>query len=442
MEALESRLQKRMHVSLYALLFLTFLLGISVLLEGCTDSCETKVQYTFFEPVYTSFDEIQANTKIVAPQPIAAVGKIYVKDYYLFVNDPGKGIHIINNSNPASPQVKSFLNIPGNFDLAVKGNILYADSYIDLVAFDISNIDAIAEVSRLKNVFSYFSSDFGFSADPEKGIITDWQERKEVEVSKGDCTFQNRGPIMCYMGGVAAFDSRSFNESLAITPGNGSGPGVGGSMARFTISHDHLYALNLGSIIPFDVSTPTSPVAKEGKYVGWDIETIFPYGNHLFLGASSGMHIFNISNPAQPVGVSTYQHIRSCDPVVVQGKYAYVTLRSGTQCQGFTNQLEVIDIEDLTSPQLVKVYPMTNPFGLGIDNDLLFVCDGNDGLKVFLADDVMAIDQNLVAHYKSINAFDVIPLNNILIMIGLNGLYQYDYSDPQNISLLSHISIQ
>jgi hypothetical protein len=36
MEALETRLRKRIYVSLYALLFLTILLGVSVLLEGCS----------------------------------------------------------------------------------------------------------------------------------------------------------------------------------------------------------------------------------------------------------------------------------------------------------------------------------------------------------------------------------------------------------------------
>lgn len=35
METLENRLQKRVHLSLYAILFLTTLLALSVLLEGC-----------------------------------------------------------------------------------------------------------------------------------------------------------------------------------------------------------------------------------------------------------------------------------------------------------------------------------------------------------------------------------------------------------------------
>ena len=139
--------------------------------------------------------------------------------------------------------------------------------------------------------------------------------------------------------------------------------------------------------------------------------------------------------------ISTYQHVRSCDPVVVDDRYAYVTLRSGTECQGFTNQLEVIDVDNLESPQLVKVYPMTNPHGLGIDDNTLFICDGDDGLKAYDATDVNTIDQNMLAHYKDINAFDVIPFNDILMMIGSDGIFQYDYSNPEDIRLLSKIDI-
>ena len=85
---------------------------------------------------------------------------------------------------------------------------------------------------------------------------------------------------------------------------------------------------------------------------------------------------------------------------------------------------------------------MTNPKGVGIDNKKLFVCDGNDGLKVYDASDVMQIGSRMIAHFSNINSFDVIPFNNDLIMVGSDGLYQYDYSNVQNISLLSRIPVE
>lgn len=84
---------------------------------------------------------------------------------------------------------------------------------------------------------------------------------------------------------------------------------------------------------------------------------------------------------------------------------------------------------------------MTEPYGLGIDNKTLFVCDGPAGLKIFDATDPMQIDQHLLQNYTNLNAFDVIPFGNILIMIATDGIYQYNYSDLQNITQLSKIPI-
>ena len=81
------------------------------------------------------------------------------------------------------------------------------------------------------------------------------------------------------------------------------------------------------------------------------------------------------------------------------------------------------------------------PYGLGIDNNLLFVCDGSAGLKIYDASNPYNIDQHQLKVYTDIHAYDVIPLGDILIMTGNTGLFQYDYADPENISLISVIPI-
>ena len=239
-----------------------------------------------------------------------------------------------------------------------------------------------------------------------------------------------------------ASSASTFSSKAAIAPGSGSGLGVGGSLARFTLSGDHLYMLDGGDLQTIDVSSEHNPVASKRKYIAWDIETIFPHKDNLFIGSTTGMHIYNITEPESPNFVSTYQHVVSCDPVVVDDEYAYVTLRTGTTCAGWQNQLEVIDIQTLSNPQLVATYTLTNPHGLGIDGETLFICDGDDGLKAFDVTNVNTISDNMLAHYQNINAHDVIPFNNVLMMIGADGIFQYDYSDPKNIKLLSTISVQ
>jgi hypothetical protein len=442
MDKLEVRLQKRMHVSLYALLFLTVLLGISILLEGCSDSCETKVYYSYFEPVYKTHETLREEIELTIPQPIHAVGKIYRKDDLLFVNDPGAGIHIIDNSNPASPQPKKFLKIEGNYEMAIKGNYLYADNFTDLVVFDITDLEHIEEIKRVANVFNGMHSFDRYYVSDEKGVITSWEQKEKMEVASSECgpNSPSAQPYFYLSEGVALNAASDF-KSYATTPGTGSGPGVGGSTARFTVTSNFLYSLHQDEIRAFDLANPADPEQVSATSVAWDIETIFPYRDNLFIGSSTGMHIYSISNPASPQRISTFAHVNSCDPVVVDDDFAYVTLRSGNTCAGNSNQLDVINIQNLANPVLVRSYPMTNPHGLGIDNKILFLCDGSAGLKVYDASNVSTIDSHMIKHYDNIHAFDVIPWNDVLVMIGEDGLFQYDYTDPNNIKLLSKIAI-
>ena len=103
--------------------------------------------------------------------------------------------------------------------------------------------------------------------------------------------------------------------------------------------------------------------------------------------------------------------------------------------------LDVVDVSELSNPRQLKSYTMFNPHGLGIDNSTLFICDGEEGLKVYDASNPLMIKNNMIARFPEINAWDVIPVNNLLIMIGVEGIYQYDYSDLNNIELLSTLPI-
>ena len=445
MDTLDHRLQKRIHVSLYALLFLTVLLGISVLLEGCTNSCETTQEYVYYEPVYTTVEEIRAQVSLEAPRPISMVGKIYYKDGFMYVNEPGEGIHIIDNRNPSQPVARNFLVLPGNFDLAIKGNTLYADSFVDLVALDVSNPSAVKEVGRLNGVFKQYTV-MGITADVNCCVITSWKENKSVSITQSECDFVAQpwgGFYYDTNGGIAitASAAPTLSSKTAIAPGNGSGPGVGGSLARFTISNDHLYMLDGGDVVTVNVTSERAPQESSRTMINWDMETIFPHKDKLYIGAMSGMYIVDISSPESPTMLANYRHVTSCDPVVVDDKYAYVTLRSENLCQAGANLLEVIDIENPREPELVKSYAMANPHGLGIDDKTLFLCDGYEGLKAFDATDVLNITSNQLAHYKGINATDVIPFKNLLMMIGTDGIFQYDYSNPKDIKLLSQIRV-
>jgi hypothetical protein len=145
-------------------------------------------------------------------------------------------------------------------------------------------------------------------------------------------------------------------------------------------------------------------------------------------------------------------HVNACDPVIADNRYAYVTLSDGTKCGGFSDELDIVDTKDLYYPTtvildpipsdassaIIKKYPLTHPEGLSKDGSYLFICDGKDGLKVYDASDVTNL--KMLDHLNTPEARDVITINGLAILITAQGLYQFDYSDINNIHLVSKIS--
>ena len=243
-----------------------------------------------------------------------------------------------------------------------------------------------------------------------------------------------------FWGGCAtcAFVADASSVSMNSKNSTPYGAGVGGSMARFSIVNNYMYTVGTAELHTYDISSPHSPQFLNKTTVSWNIETIFPFKQNLFIGSMTGMFIYSIANPAVPARVSQFNHARTCDPVIADDDYAYVTLRSGSACGGFTNQLDVLKIDQITNPQLLRSYELTNPHGLSKDGDLLFITDGKDGLKIFDAQN--PLDIKLQKHIRMAEAFDVIAFNKVALVVSADGMYQYDYSDPNNIKLLSKIA--
>jgi hypothetical protein len=413
------------------------LIMLLFLLPGCTDKCNTTTTYTTYEPVFESMSELRLAVEILPPQARDSQGKIYIYGQYLLLGEPGKGIHVFDNSDKTNPLAISFVNIPGNVDMAVRDGMLYADSYIDLLVFDMTNPTNISLANRLENVFPLYNNQFGVWVE-DGMVVTALSELEVVEVTT-NCADQSPGIVFMEGDFLALSSDFSGGVNLSATPAIG----VGGSMARFTIVGDYLYTVDDYLMHIFAITSPENPVAGNTVDLGWGIETIFPFKTNLFIGSRSGMSIYNIDNPELPEFMSTVQHITTCDPVVANDEYAFVTLRSDNVDNWCgitsTNQLDVIDITDVANANLLHIYSMTGPYGLGLDGNTLFVTEGDDGLKIFDVSDVSKIEQNMIQHLQGFNAYDVIPFNGTLILTGKDGLYQFDYTNLAEIKLLSLI---
>jgi hypothetical protein len=411
---------------------IAFLLAVlPVSFSACVkDQCKKTHSYTYYVPVYKDKPEVINNIKSNSPRDIEKTGKFYVFGNYIFLNEVDKGVHVIDNSDPSHPRNIAFIDIPGDLDLAVKGNILYADMYKDLVAIDISNPSNVVLKKTIADIFPerYYSN--GFSGAGDK-IIVDWR-RVDTTVTE-TCERSSWGPL-----GGDVFLAQSSNSGTGGSSAS-SPVGMGGSMARFTIVNDFMYAVDHHTLRSISVSNAADPVMAGNISAGWDIETIYSFKNKLFVGSMGGMFIFDITNPATPISQSSFGHARACDPVIADDNYAYITLRSGTNCGPTSNELQIVNVQNLQSPSLVKAYPMIGPQGLSKDNNLLFICDGSAGVKVYNAADVMNLQ--LVKTVNDIEPSDVIAYNNIAVVVAKDGLYQYDYSDINNIRLLSKVVV-
>ena len=216
--------------------------------------------------------------------------------------------------------------------------------------------------------------------------------------------------------------------------------GAGGSTARFTIAGNYLYVVDHTSLKSFLITNPNEPVYKSKTDIGINIETIFPYQDKLFIGSSSSMYIFSLTDPATPkqVGVATYQIRMSCDPVVVKDNAAYATLRADGPCGWLQSVLVVYDISSVSSPVLKATIPIASPYGLGVKGNALYVCDGPNGLSVFDVSNPYA--PNKVSAISDKTFYDVIPYDNILICQVSDGFALYDIgTDPLNPVIISTV---
>lgn len=400
-----------------------------LVLGSCKDKAYNK--YMCYEPVYEDVDTYRSPANFEGAKNISQNGNIYFKDNYLFVVEPNKGIHFIDNNDPTNPMNVGFLNVMGTSGLAIKGNFLYITAMVDLVIVDVTSFTNPIEVKRIEEAFPtalpLMAKNYPTKTiDKSKGIVVDWNV---VEVKEE----VNSMPVW-----TGCWNCETLMLADASSGGGGS-VGTSGSYAQMTILGDYLYVIDNWQLRPFDISQPINPVEGESSYLNWNVETIFPYENYLYMGTTTGMMIYNTQNPSAPQWQGSISHARACDPVVVQENFAYVTVRSGGNCGGDINQLDVVDISDKSNPFLVRSFNMKDPHGVGISGNTLFVCDGNAGLKMFDATNPGDAGNKLIKKYGNIDAIDIIPKNGVAMVIAENGIFQYDYSDPEKLELLSEI---
>ncbi len=166
----------------------TILFGSILMLFACTTNTDDLAPQpqSAFVPVYYNPENIEA-TKFTASRAIKRAGKQYVIGTLLLQNDINEGIHLIDVSNPSSPQKLGFIDIPLCTEIAVKQGFLYTNNYDDLLVFDLRGPGEPKLIKRIKDVFPPANQDYppffnvAFECpDPAKGVVVDWELKTNI----------------------------------------------------------------------------------------------------------------------------------------------------------------------------------------------------------------------------------------------------------------------
>lgn len=419
----------------YTSIVIYVLMGFLLFPNCSSNELEQSITYTKLMPVYKFKDEMRIRPQMNAARAMQYAGKILPYKNYIFINELREGIHVYDNSNPNQPQKIGFINIPGNLNLIVQNDILYADNYLDLVAIDIKDIYDLKLLKREKDVFPHDGKN-------EEGAYLMYHQLEDItQIIDSESTpiWKDESKHLLKESAVGTFKG-------GITTHNEKGMLVQASTSRFALHKNTLYTVDQHHLNVFDLNNPTDPIFMRAIPINMDWATLenvrTTTNNLLFIGSSDGMLIYDCKRPQQPAFMSWLAHATACDPVVVDGNYAYVSLNNRSTCNGWTNQLDLIDISNASATALVEAFEMENPRNLAIHEDVLYVCQGEKGLKAFDISTPKNLDQHPIIQIKDFAAFDLIAFdatNPKLLVIASEGIHQLDATQSSQLHELSYI---
>lgn len=219
-----------------------------------------------------------------------------------------------------------------------------------------------------------------------------------------------------------------------------------GSYSNLLVLGDFMYVINKEKLQTFSVENPESPTLINDQEVGFNIESLLHHKGSLFIGSAEAMFIYEIDEKGIPnrTSVTEYSNLGNdfCmnDPLAVNDNNAFASISSRTtgECGRFDmNEIRVYDIQNLSNPLLITTVGMDSPRGIALDGHVLFVCEAETGLKVL--DVSNPANPVQLHHFSGFRAFDVIANDGLLVVVGPDKIYEYDYSDLTNMKYLSEL---
>ena len=216
---------------------------------------------------------------------------------------------------------------------------------------------------------------------------------------------------------------------------NASQNGQNGSLTRFLIVNNYLYTISNDALFVYNITNAATPVLKNNVPVGFAIQTIFAYQDKLFIGSNTDMYIYSLANPETPSKLATVTYfVRGKDPVVARDSVAYSTVRN----EFGGGVLNCFNIKNITQPITVNRLQMINPYGLGLKDAALYVCEADSGIKVFNIANTYAPVLSKTLRFNE-TAYDVIVAGNTLVCYIKGGVSFFDITNAISPVFISSV---
>ncbi len=177
----------------------------------------------------------------------------------------------------------------------------------------------------------------------------------------------------------------------------------------------------------FDISNPTNPLPMGTAATIEDATGVAVEGDYAYVAdGTAGLQVIDISDPANPARIGGCIVAGTAFNVLIKGHYAIMTA---------LNKLQFLDISNPTNPVSVAEMSTSNARGMSLRGDILYVADGAGSFRVIDVSDPSApllIDQPTIYG----NVLDVAIIDNWAYFAGNFGLslWKLDTIDNKPIS--------
>ncbi|MFT5722933.1 MAG: hypothetical protein ACI9JN_000038 [Bacteroidia bacterium] len=396
-----------------------FLFGVSSL-TSCISNCDKTVYYYTKIPVYGSFESIRNSFEVLGVQPMDSIDRIIELDHAYFLQEKGKGIHVISKPTTSLPTRTSFISVPGCLSIEGQGNTIYVGQATDLIIIDVSDLN---NMSKTKVVRDIFNEEFV----KQDSFITDYKyEYIERLLENTDCA-----------------DGYIYPENTTESFSTSQGPHV-----DFHITKDHLitadnaqlrnFLIGITGTLTFKQSMNLVLSNRAGEILVSSSDTFIVVGsptkNMILLSNDGALSRINGTSASSPFTCGKFFMIQNAI------FYPDFSDHNNPNCNS-NNMLIVVPLRTNVNAPPTGTFSFTEPQYVSTIESKMLLCDGAGGLAMFDVSNPPLFNStvDILDELPNIHSKVSVMSAKFALVWGAGGLFYINVSDPRNIFVISKI---